>query len=232
MAIEFMLHPTTSTILIEKLGTFFTEKMPFNSLFPKNDLKITSEHPFVDLMQATNSTPAMVKSKFPSLIVINTNSGYCLDLAVTYRETVFDIKLLEDLQTHRGDRYICSDRTVCLIEQAFKESDTLSANMFNVPRQDQIVLELWTTNSIMSKKTYSILHTVLLGDIRKWLHDEYAIELDITTIGGEPEGIYNLDFGERLYGSKLFFSLQYMTTQFTIDKCIDIDEVVVHTNPE
>lgn len=220
------------TILSNTLKQYLVDDIKINRLFPDSEVKISSDHPFVPLLQQV--VPEGDKydlSGFPSITIVDTNTGKAVDTPTAPLVYKITPSILDDIRTFGRLKYILSKQDLLDLETLFKTNDELKAEGYENFKRSNMAIEIWTTNATVKNKLYDLVNLFLSAS--KWLftlHTDYSIIIEDYTISGEKSGIYNFDFGEILYGAMIRFSATHQIAQYELKNYLIGSSVNVELN--
>ncbi|MFA5048651.1 MAG: hypothetical protein WC516_06525 [Patescibacteria group bacterium] len=210
-------------VMANDMRDYFINKIKFASLYPGVNLKISTDHPFVSLMQQTVPESGVfdLTGLFPAITVIDTNSAKLIDSMVAPGYGTIPIGILADIETYKRDKYIISKEDLTRLIAAFEGKTELIGLGVETQKKVSITIEIWALNNAMKGKIYDLISLYLVNRMI-YLRENYEIMLDEASINGERSGTYNFDFGETLYGSMLRFTCGVVASMWEI---VDIDNL-------
>ena len=227
--------PDCEALIADDIKSWFDGDQKFSELFPDANLKVSTDHPFVSLLQ--QSVPEGGKynvSGFPCITVIDTNFNKLVETPVAPQTMKILPAILDEIKAGGRNKFIMSKQALAALTGAFKalppEEQFLRAEGYQTLRRTQIAIEIWATNNIMKGKIFDLVSMYLVGQQRFKQHTDNEIIIEEESVTGERSGIYNFDFGEVLYGAMIRFTVAYTVGYYTVKDFVTIAgvEVDVH----
>jgi hypothetical protein len=217
-------------IIADDLRAYFQEDIDFASLFPRDQVKVSSDHPFVNLMNQEVSEGGKYNlSCLPAVTVIDTQFVKLIDTPVAPQTMRILPALVDEIKKYGRDQFTISKQTLAALVDSFKTEDHLLAEGYETWRKTSIAIEVWANNNVVKGKLFDLVTLYLAGARRFALHTEQDIMIEEETVTGEKSGIYNFDFGEVLYGSMIRFTVGYKVGAYQV-KNFEIGKSVVIQN--
>lgn len=220
--------PDCEALIADDLRTWFDTDQKFSNLFPGVNLKISTDHPFVNLMQqSVPDTGKYDTTGFPCLTVIDTNFNKLVETPVAPETVRLLPSLIDEIKAGGRNKFIMSKQALAELEAAFEGQEFLRAEGYQTLRRTQIAMEIWTTNKVQKDKTFDLVSAYLFGPNRFSQHTDNEVIIEEESVTGEKSGIYNMDFGEILYGGMLRFTCAYsvgyyIVREFTIGRVVEV----------
>jgi hypothetical protein len=229
MILSFARVPDVENIIANDLRNYFTiSGIEFVSLFPKDTLKISTDHPFVSLMnQEVPEGGKYNLACLPAVTVIDTQFTKLIETPVAMQVMKIMPSIIDDIKTYGRDQFIMSKQVSNELEELFKTEEFIRADGYETWRKTSLSIEIWAANSIMKSKIFDLVSMYLIGQNRFDLHTNQEVMIEEETINGEKSGIYNFDFGETLYGAMLRFTVGYKVGFYTVKDYIIGNSVTV-----
>lgn len=213
--------PDIENIIANDLREFFISDVKFNELFPNDQIKVSTDHPFVQLMnQEISEGEKYDLSAFPSVTVVDTNFSKLIETPVVPQAIKVKKAILDEIKTGGRDQFIMSKQALLSLEAAFSEKEELSGEGYETFRKTQIAIEIWAGNNLLKGKIFDLVSLYLIGSRRFNLHNNKNTTIEEETITGERSGIYNFDFGEILYGGIIRFDVGYKVGFYSLKDMI------------
>jgi hypothetical protein len=196
----------------------------FTELFPKDTLKISTDHPFVALLQQKVPDGGTYSlSGFPCVTVIDMNFNKLVETPVAPQTMKILPAILDEIDAGGRNKFIMAKKTRLALGEAFKPllalpvaDQFLRAEGYQTMRRTQMAIEIWATNNVMKGKIFDLVTMYLTAQQRFKMHTEAEVMIEEESINGEKSGIYNFDFGETLYGGMIHFSCAYTVGYYII----------------
>ena len=231
--LSFCNFPDVESILATTIKNFFYSKMKFTELFPQNTLKVSTDHPFLALMdQQVPEGGSYNLESMPSITVIDTNFNKLIETAALPKKVIIKKEILDEIAFGGGDQFTMSKQDKAALTEAFKTTNILHADGFETSRKTQIAIEVWADNNIMKSRLFDMVSLCLIEQSRTDVRTNYGLMIEEETISGERSGIYNFDFGKILYGGIIRFTVGYFVGLYTVTEGDTIlgGDVVIQNN--
>jgi hypothetical protein len=216
----FAKSPDVENIIANDLRDFLVNEVKFDELFPGNNVKISTDHPFVDLMQQDipESGSYDLTTGFPSVTVIDTNFDKLIETSVNPKSITIEYAIMAEINKYGRDQFIMSKQTKKTLEETFAANDNanLHGTGYETHRKTHVAIEIWAQNNLLKSKLFDLVSLFLINGKKFELHTNKGVTVEDYTITGERSGIYNFDFGEILYGAMLRFDVAYQVGYYTI----------------
>jgi hypothetical protein len=223
--------PDCEALIANDIRDWFATDQKFSELFPGQNLKVSTDHPFVSLLtQNVADGSSYDLSGFPSVTVIDTNFVKLVETPVLPQTMRLLPTLIDEIRAGGRNKFIMSKQALVALEQAFVGQQYLLAEGFQTLRRTQMAIEIWATNKIQKDKLFDLVSLYLVGQQRFKQHTENEIVIEEESINGERSGVYNFDFGDVLYGAMLHFNVAYTVGYFEIKTYTTVGtiDVVAH----
>lgn len=220
--------PDCEALLADDIRSWFDTEQKFSELFPKVNLKVSTDHPFVGLLQ--QSVPEGGKydvSGFPCITVIDTNFNKLVETPVLPQTMKLLPVLVDEIKAGGRNKFIMSKQALAELEAAFKGKEFLRAEGYQTLRRTQMAIEIWAANKVQKDKIFDLVSAYLVGQQRFKQHVENEVIIEEESITGEKSGIYNFDFGEVLYGAMIHFSTAYTVGYYEVKDYTVVEGVSV-----
>jgi len=227
--------PDCECLIADDMRDWFNTDQKFSDLFPRDALKISTDHPFVSLLQQkVPEGQAYDLGGFPAVTVIDTNFSKLVETPVQPMTMKIMPALVGEIKAGGRNRFIMSKQDLAVLEEKFKELEAtpagdqfLRAEGYQTLRRTQMAIEVWALNEVMKGKIFDLVTMYLVGQRRFSMHTDSEVLIEEETITGEKSGIYNFDFGEVLYGGMIRFTCAYTVGYFIIKDFTIMKEVQV-----
>jgi hypothetical protein len=166
--LSFAKIPDIENIIATDLKSFFDSDMPFTSLFPNDTLKVSTDHPFVNLMnQEVPEGGKYSLACLPAVTIIDSNFSKLVEIPTNPQ--VYEIKptIINELEQYGRDQFITSKQVLNLLKEKFLTTDVLKADGIETFRRTSISIEIWAANNILKSKIFDLISLYLIGERRK-----------------------------------------------------------------
>ena len=219
MNLNIVRCPDVEKIIADDMRAYFQDDVDFASLFPKDQIKVSCDHPFVNLMnQEVKEGGKYNLSVLPAVTVVDTQFVKLIDTPVAPQIMKILPAFVDEIKQYGRDRFTMSKQTLAALQAAFAVPGTefLRAEGYETWRKTSLAIEVWANNSVMKSKIFDLVSMYLAGARRFSLHTDQGIMIEEETIQGEKSGIYNFDFGETLYGAMFHLTVGYSVGAYTV----------------
>ena len=216
-ALTFTKIPDCEALIANDLREWFEKEIDFSELFPREKLKVSTDHPFVALLQ--QNVPEGEKynvSGFPCVTVIDTSFSKLVETQVAPEVMKILPAIITEIENGGRNKFIMSKQDLASLKELFKTNEFVRAEGFQTLRKTSLAIEIWSTNSVQKGKIFDLVSMYLVGQQRFNQYTQNEIIIEEETISGERSGIYNFDFGEVLYGGMIRFNVAYTVGQYTV----------------
>lgn len=225
--------PDVETILVNNLQDYFFNHIKFKELFRGKEVKITTDHPFVNLFQQQVDDDKYDLTGFPCITVIDANTEKAVQANIAPQVYRITNDLVTDINQYGRDKYLISKQTLTALKEALKGQEFIRAEGYETHKRSKVAIEIWAANAVIKNVLYDL--TDLFFSASDWLftlHQNYGILIEENSIVGEKSGIYNYDFGGILYGAMINMGITYQIAQYTIKDFTLGDNAVVVSSTE
>lgn len=222
--------PDCEALIADDIRDWFAMEQKFSELFPKQNLKVSTDHPFVSLMsQEVKEGGKFDLAGFPCVTVIDTSFSKLVETPAIPQVVKLLPTLIDEIKAGGRNKFVMSKQALMELEAAFKEKGFLRAEGYQTYRRTQMAIEVWATNKIQKDKIFDLLSAYLIGQQRFKQHTDNEVIIEEESITGERSGIYNFDFGEVLYGAMLRFTVAYSIGYYEVKDYIVVDDITTNT---
>jgi hypothetical protein len=216
--------PDCEALIADDMRDWFASDQKFTDLFPNDALKVSTDHPFVALLQqSVTEGESYQLTGFPCVTVIDTNFSKLVETPVHPQTMKILPAIVDEIKAGGRNMFIMSKQALADLEASFKsleslpvEEQFLRAEGYQTLRRTQMAIEVWALNNVMKGKIFDLVTMYLAGQRRFSMHTESEVLIEEETITGEKSGIYNFDFGETLYGGMLRFTVAYTVGYYIV----------------
>ncbi len=227
--------PAVSQIIINEVRSHFVNDLSFADLFENfKNIRISSVHPFVHLLNVEVNSAREEQDLFPSITIVDDNDQKNpeIDTPTIIKDSIKITSAEVTDITNDRDRYIISDADLAAIDTLVEGANPVFASGIFQARRSSMVAEIWAENHTLKNRIYDLFRNFLLGPRRLTIKQSYDIIIDEKSVNGEKDGNYNFDFGRLIYGAIMRFSIDFEIAQFIIDSDTADFEGVIHTVEE
>lgn len=223
--------PDCEALIADDIREWFATDQKFSDLFPGQNLKVTTDHPFVALMsQDVKEGGKYDLAGFPCITVIDTNFTKLVETQVAPQVVKLLPALVNEIKAGGRNKFVMSKKALAELEAAFVGKEFLRAEGYQTFRRTQMAIEIWAANKIQKDKIFDLVSAYLVGQKRFKQHVDNEVIIEEETITGEKSGIYNFDFGEVLYGAMIHFSTAYTIGYYEVMDYTIVEDVSVSVN--
>ena len=220
--------PDCEALIADDLREWFSTDQKFSDLFPGQNLKVTTDHPFVALLSQTVAEGGKYDlTGFPCVTIIDTNFTKLVETPVQPQVMRLLPVLIDEIKAGGRNKFVMSKQALAELETAFVGKEFLRAEGFQTLRRTQMAIEIWAANKTQKDKIFDLISAYLIGERRFNHHTENEVMIEEETITGERSGIYNFDFGETLYGSMIHFNTGYTVGYYEVMDYTVVGEITV-----
>jgi hypothetical protein len=216
MNLNIVRCPDIEKIISDDIRAYFDEDVDFKSLFPMDTVKVSTDHPFINLMNQEGSGGVYNLSCLPALTVIDTSFVKLIETPVAPQTMKILPALVDEIKLYGRDQFTMSKQVLSVLEDSFKTQPFLLAEGYETWRKTTIAIEIWAANNVLKGKIFDLVSLYLVGSRRFSLHQNQGIMIEEETVTGEKSGIYNFDFGETIYGAMVHFTVGYKVGAYSV----------------
>lgn len=223
--------PDCEALIADDIREWFATDQKFSDLFPKQNLKVTTDHPFVSLMsQDVKEGGKYDLAGFPCITIIDTNFNKLVETPVLPQTMKLLPVLIDEIRAGGRNKFVMSKQALAQLEAAFVGKEYLRAEGYQTLRRTQMAIEIWAANKIQKDKIFDLVSAYLVGEQRFKHHTENEVIIEEESITGERSGVYNFDFGEVLYGAMIHFSTAYTVGYYEVKDYTVVEGVTVEAH--
>lgn len=223
--------PDCEALIADDIREWFATDQKFSDLFPKQNLKVTTDHPFVALMsQDVKEGGKYNLEGFPCITIIDTNFNKLVETPVLPQTMKLLPILIDEIKAGGRNKFVMSKQALAELEAAFVGKEFLRAEGFQTLRRTQMAIEIWAANKVQKDKIFDLVSAYLVGQKRFDQHVENEVIIEEESITGERSGIYNFDFGEVLYGAMIHFSTAYTVGYYEVKDYTVVEGITVEAH--
>jgi len=219
MKIPLLCVDRNSELLLQQLNYYIEDQIGFSENYPNfGKLRIDTIHPFAVINLELMEGRDVPQNLFPSLTVSFLNENNHSKEFIG--KSTHDFYTKEDFDEYKNldweERLISREmlNRLELVYAGKPDNIELSVNVNQSLEQFRLSFTIWASNHQVKDVLYQIAKTFVKSNVDFWVGTMNWNEI---TWNGDKDGIYNLEFGEILYGAVITINASRPVIDYTIE---------------